>query len=98
MYTQSRKFILILAVLLYGCEAWSLTLMKERRLRAFENRILRRNLGLRRMKMVSGEGSTMRNFIVCTVHLIQSGCLNLEDSDGQGMWPEWRKVGVLSKC
>ena len=42
MYTQSRKFILILAVLLYGCETWSLALREERRLRAFENRVLRR--------------------------------------------------------
>ena len=25
--------------MLYGCEAWSLTLREERRLRAFENRI-----------------------------------------------------------
>ena len=30
-------------------------------------------------RMRSGEGSTMRNFIVCTVHLIYSGWLNLED-------------------
>ena len=28
--------------MLYGCEAWSLTLREERRLRVFENRILRR--------------------------------------------------------
>jgi len=27
-------------------------------------------LGPRQMRMGSGEGSTMRNFIVCTVHLI----------------------------
>jgi len=26
---------------LYGCEAWSLTLREERRLRVFESRILR---------------------------------------------------------
>ena len=32
----------ILPVVLYGCEAWSLTLSKERRLKVFENRILRR--------------------------------------------------------
>jgi hypothetical protein len=37
------------------------------------------------MSMGSGKGSIMRNFIVCTVHLIQSGWLNLEDWDGQGM-------------
>jgi hypothetical protein len=32
----------ILPVLLYGCEAWSLTLRAESRLRVFENRILTR--------------------------------------------------------
>ena len=29
-------------VVLYGCETWSLTLREERRLRVFENRVLRR--------------------------------------------------------
>jgi hypothetical protein len=31
----------ILPVVLYGCETWSLTLMEEHRLRVFENRVLR---------------------------------------------------------
>ena len=38
---------IILLIVLYGCETWSLTLREERRLRAFENRVLRRVLGLR---------------------------------------------------
>jgi hypothetical protein len=29
-------------VVLYGCETWSLTLREEHRLRAFEDRVLRR--------------------------------------------------------
>ena len=33
---------IILPVVLYGCEAWSLTLREERRLTVFEDRILRR--------------------------------------------------------
>ena len=33
---------LILPVVLYGCETWSLTLREERRLRVFEGRVLRR--------------------------------------------------------
>ena len=33
---------IILPVVSYGCETWSLTLREERRLRAFENRVLRR--------------------------------------------------------
>jgi hypothetical protein len=32
----------ILQVVLYGCESWSLTLREEYRLRVFENRVLRR--------------------------------------------------------
>ena len=33
---------IILPAVLYGCETWSLTLREERRLRVFENRVLRR--------------------------------------------------------
>ena len=35
-------------VALYGCATWSLTLRAERRLRVFENRVLRRIFGPRR--------------------------------------------------
>jgi hypothetical protein len=35
----------ILTVVLYGCETWSLTLREEQRLRVFENRVLRRIFG-----------------------------------------------------
>jgi hypothetical protein len=33
---------IILPVVLYGCETWSLTLREEYRLKVFENRVLRR--------------------------------------------------------
>ena len=36
---------IILPVVLYGCENWSLTMREERRLRVFENRVLRRVFG-----------------------------------------------------
>jgi hypothetical protein len=39
---------LILPVALSGCESWSLTLREERRLRVFENRVLRRMFGPKR--------------------------------------------------
>ena len=41
----------------------------------------------------------MRNYsyIVCTVHLVQSGLLNIGDLDGQVILPDWKKVGVVSK-
>jgi len=42
---------IILPVILYGCESWSLTLREECRLRLFENRVLRRIFGPRRYKV-----------------------------------------------
>jgi hypothetical protein len=33
---------IILPVVLYGCETWSLTVREEDKLRVFENRVLRR--------------------------------------------------------
>ena len=38
----------ICPVVLYGCETWSLTWREERRLRVFENRVLRRMYGPKR--------------------------------------------------
>jgi hypothetical protein len=45
---------IILPVVLYGCEGWSLTLREECRLRVFENMVLRRILGPKRDE-VTGE-------------------------------------------
>jgi hypothetical protein len=39
---------IILPVVLYGCETWSLTLREEHRLRVFEKRVLRRIFGPKR--------------------------------------------------
>ena len=39
---------IILPVVLYGCETWSLTLREERKLKVFENTVLRRVFGPRR--------------------------------------------------
>jgi hypothetical protein len=39
---------IILPVVLYVCETWSLTLREEHRLRVFENRVLRRIFGPKR--------------------------------------------------
>jgi len=51
---------LILPVVLYGCETWSLTLREERKLRVFENRVLRRIFGPRRNE-VKGEWRRLHN-------------------------------------
>jgi hypothetical protein len=45
---------IILPVLLYGCETWSLTLREDHRLRVFENRILRRIFGLKKDEVMGG--------------------------------------------
>jgi len=52
--------IIILPVVLYGCETWSLTLREERRLRVFENRVLRRIFGPKR-DVVTGEWRKRHN-------------------------------------
>jgi hypothetical protein len=41
-------------MVLYGCEAWSLTLREEHRLRVFENRVLRRIFGPKRDEVMGG--------------------------------------------
>jgi len=51
---------IILTDVLYGCETWSLTLWEERRLRVFENRVLRRILGSKRDE-VTGDWRTLHN-------------------------------------
>ena len=51
---------IILLVVLYGCETWSLTLREERRLRVLENRVLRRMFGPRR-DGVTGEWRKLHN-------------------------------------
>ena len=45
---------IILPVVLYGCETWSLTLREERKLRVFENKVLRRIFGPRRDEVTGG--------------------------------------------
>ena len=62
--------MIVLQVVLYGCETWSLTLREECRLRIFENKILRQIFGSKRDANGKGEGFTMWNFIFCTVYLI----------------------------
>jgi hypothetical protein len=45
---------IILCVVLYGCETWSVTLREEYRLRMFENKVLRRIFGPKRDEMMGG--------------------------------------------
>jgi hypothetical protein len=49
-----------MAVVLHGCETWSLTLRAEHRLRVLENRVLRRIFGSKR-DGVTGEWRRLHN-------------------------------------
>jgi len=51
---------IILPVVLYGCETWSLILRAERKLRVFEKMVLRRIFGPRRDE-VAGEWRRLHN-------------------------------------
>jgi hypothetical protein len=51
---------IIRPVVLYGCETWSLALREERRLRVFENRVLRKVFGPKRDE-VTGEWRKLHN-------------------------------------
>jgi hypothetical protein len=51
---------IILPMVLYGCEAWSLTLREEHRLRVFEKRVLRRICGSKSDE-VMGDWRKLRN-------------------------------------
>jgi len=51
---------IILPVVLYGCKTWSLTLREKRRLRLFENRVLRTIFGPKRDE-VTGEWRKIHN-------------------------------------
>jgi hypothetical protein len=63
---------IILPVILYGCATLSATLRDERRLRVFENTMLRRIFEPKRDK--SGENYIqLRSLMICTPHQILFG-------------------------
>jgi hypothetical protein len=45
---------IIIPVVLYGCDTWSLTLRKEHKLRMFENRVLRGIFGPKWVEVAGG--------------------------------------------
>ena len=60
LFDAESFVIIILRFVLYGCETWSLTLREERRLRVFENRVLRRIFGPKRDE-VTGQWRKLHN-------------------------------------
>jgi hypothetical protein len=62
---------IMVPVILYGCETWSLTLREEYRLRVFENRVLRRIFGPKRDEVTGGwKKCIMRSFVICTLRQV----------------------------
>jgi hypothetical protein len=59
----------ILPVVLYGCETWSVTMREERRLRVFDNKVLRGIIGPKRDE-ITGRGNNyiIRSLMICTAH------------------------------
>ena len=51
---------IILPVVLYGCETWSLTLREEHRLRVLENKVLRKIFGAKNDE-ITGEWRKLHN-------------------------------------
>jgi len=63
-----------LSVVLYGFETWSLTMREERKLRVFENRVLRRIFGSKSDK-VTGEWRKLHNEelndLYCSLNIVR---------------------------
>ena len=74
MYSNMPIVTIILPVVSCGCETWSLTLSEERRLRVFENRVLRRVFGAERDE-VTGEWRKLHNAelndLYCSPSIVQ---------------------------
>jgi hypothetical protein len=73
----------ILPVVLYGCETWSVTLREEHKLRVFVNMVLSRIFGPKR-DGVTGGWRKLHNEKLHDLHSLPRR---------QGMWYEWGKRG-----
>jgi hypothetical protein len=84
-FSRSLYVHIILPVALYWCETLSLTIMDERRLRMFENKVIRNILVLRGARcQKNGEDYITRSFIICT-HRTLFGWSNQEKWYGWGI-------------
>jgi len=65
---------IIVPVVFYGCETWSLTLREERRLKVFESMVLRRTFRSK-MNEVIGEWRKLHNVklndLYCSPHIVR---------------------------
>jgi len=101
---------IILPVVVYGCETWSLTLREVHRLKVFENRVLKRIFGPKRDE-VSGEWRKLHNeglndlysspHIVRVINLRRMTWAGHVACIGERLWPKFNSytfftIGVNS--
>jgi hypothetical protein len=82
---------IILSVVLYGCETWSLTLREEPKLRVFENRVLSRIFGSKRDEMMGG----WRKLHNKELHELYSSTSVIIMNRSRGGW--WRHVVLMEE-
>jgi hypothetical protein len=91
---------IILPAVLYGCEAWYLTLREEHRLGMFENRMLKRIFGLKRGE-VTGEWRNLHNEEPSIIRIIKARRMRWaghvarmgEKRNAYGCWWESQREG-----
>jgi hypothetical protein len=73
---------IISSLVLYRCETLSVTSRGEHRLRVFENRVLRRIFGPKRVEVTGcGEDYVTRSFMLCTPHQISFGWWQIKTNE-----------------
>jgi hypothetical protein len=86
---------MILLVVPYGCETWSLTLRVEHRLRVFENGVLRRIFGPKKGEMMGGwrklHNEELHN-LYCSTNIIRM--IKSRRMKWQGIKHEWGRRGM----
>jgi len=76
---------IILPVILYGCGTWSLTLWEERKLKVFENMVLRKIFGPRRDE-VTGEWRRLHNEELNDLYCSPNNCGGIKIEKNEMGW------------
>ena len=81
---------IILNIALCGCVTWSLIWREVHSLMVYECSVLRK-IFVPKLQEVTGDRDNfrMRNFMICTNHLMVIGSLNKGEWGARGMWHTW---------